>query len=193
MRLLDMLPAGNVLLWLVSGALAAALAYCSVVTMNLEQARTALAVEQRDHASEIGRMERASRDQVERFRTTEKGWLEAQRKVVDVAEQKIAQARADAVLADAARGRLQQHVAALAAAARRATANSAAAGPSAPAEDAAGMLAELQRRADERAGILARIADARGAAGELCERSYDALTPSRVMPPARPIDEPVGH
>lgn len=193
MRLLDMLPTGNVLLWLVSGALAAALAYCSVVTMHLEQARTALAVEQRDRAAERGRMEQAARGQVERFRATESEWRETQRKVIDAAEQKVAQASADAALADAARGRLQQHVAALAAAARRATANSAAAGPSAPAEDAAGMLAELQRRADERAGILARIADARGAAGELCERSYDALTPSGVMPSARPIDEPVGH
>lgn len=41
---------------------------------------------------------------------------------------------------------------------------------------AAGMLAELQRRADERAGILADYADRARIAGEQCEADYDALT-----------------
>ncbi|WP_428420020.1 DUF2514 family protein [Methylibium sp.] len=40
----------------------------------------------------------------------------------------------------------------------------------------AGVLAELQRRADEHAGSLAHIADERGAAGTVCEHEYDALT-----------------
>lgn len=183
MALLDFIPTGNVLLWLVGGALAGSLVFGSVQTVRLAKARVALAdeqrnlaTEQRDRATDVARAAQAAREQSERFRAKEAEWGESQRKAVDEAERKTAQARNDAVLADAARGRLQQRVAELAAAARRAAANPAAPGASAPAEDAAGVLAELQQRADERAGILARVADERGAAGELCERSYDALT-----------------
>lgn len=38
------------------------------------------------------------------------------------------------------------------------------------------LLTELHRRADEAAGQFAAIAVARGAAGQICERAYDALT-----------------
>lgn len=44
----------------------------------------------------------------------------------------------------------------------------------APAGDSIGVLADVLQRADERAGALAAIADARGAAGQQCERAYDA-------------------
>ncbi|WP_128422755.1 DUF2514 family protein, partial [Delftia tsuruhatensis] len=37
-------------------------------------------------------------------------------------------------------------------------------------------LAELQRRADERAGELARIADDARGRGSACERAYDAVS-----------------
>ena len=47
----------------------------------------------------------------------------------------------------------------------------------APAQDAAGVLADVLASIDERAGILAKIADERGIAGATCERSYDSLTP----------------
>lgn len=100
--------------------------------------------------------------------------LQAQTEATDAAAQRARRARADAAAADAAAGSLREHVARLAA--RAAGDDPAAAGGGQAASDAARMLAELQRRADERAGILARIADERGTAGELCERAYDALT-----------------
>lgn len=100
--------------------------------------------------------------------------LTAQQEAADVASRQARRARADAAAADAAAGSLREHVARLAA--RAAGDDPAAAAGGQTAADAAGMLAELQRRADERAGILARIADERGIAGAACERAYDALT-----------------
>lgn len=99
--------------------------------------------------------------------------LTAQTEATDAAATRARRARADAAAADAAADSLREHVARLAA--RAAGDDPAAAGGGQAAADAARMLAELQRRADERAGILARIADERGTAGELCERAYDAL------------------
>jgi hypothetical protein len=100
--------------------------------------------------------------------------LTAQQEAANAAAQQARRARADAAAADAAAGSLREHVARLAA--RAAGNDPAAAAGGQTAADAAGMLAELQRRADERAGILARIADERGIAGAACERAYDALS-----------------
>jgi hypothetical protein len=50
----------------------------------------------------------------------------------------------------------------------------AAAGQCAPDTAALDLLAELQRRADERAGELARIADDARSRGEACERTHEA-------------------
>lgn len=102
--------------------------------------------------------------------------INEQKRIADEAERQLAQARADAAIADAAAGRLSRRVAALVAAAREAASHPPAVGASAPAEDPIGMLAELQRRADEAAGVFARVADERGAAGSACEREYDSLT-----------------
>jgi len=55
--------------------------------------------------------------------------------------------------------------------------DSATAGERETAAAAGSLLAELQRRADERAGILASFADEARAAGLACERAYRALTP----------------
>ena len=52
--------------------------------------------------------------------------------------------------------------------------NPAAAGHQPPAGDAIGVLADVLRRADERAGILGEFADRAHAAGLACERDYDA-------------------
>lgn len=182
MALLDFIPSGNVLLWFVGGALAGSLVFGSAQTLRLARARVDLAAEkrnlateQRDRAEDLARAAQAAREQTERFRAKEAEWGESQRRAIDAEKLKTERARADLVLADAARGRVQQRVAFLVTAARRAAADPAAASASAPADDSAGMLAELQRRADERAGVLARVADERGAAGELCERAYDAL------------------
>lgn len=67
---------------------------------------------------------------------------------------------------------------AAAAAAQRARAQCAGATPAdlgTPAGDPIGVLADVLGRADERAGILAELADRRYIAGRACEREYDKL------------------
>jgi hypothetical protein len=63
----------------------------------------------------------------------------------------------------------------------RARARSCPAAPGTPdaAGDPIGVLADVLGRADARAGLLAEIADERGAAGLLCERAYDRLQPAK--------------
>lgn len=97
--------------------------------------------------------------------------------IVDDAQTRAAQSRADADAAGAALGRMRQHVAALVAAAGGSASNPAAAEGGPSAADAARVLADMQRRTGEAAGLYARLADERGDAGTVCERAYDALTP----------------
>ena len=106
----------------------------------------------------------------------------AQQEALDAAEQKAVQARTDAARASDAAGRLQQRIAALVAQAGRAAANPATAASSPAASDPTGMLADVLSRCAARVRLLADLADQRGAAGELCVQSYEALTtaPSEV-------------
>jgi hypothetical protein len=96
---------------------------------------------------------------------------------VDEAEKKLAAARADIAIRDAAAGRLQQRVATLVARAREAARNPQPAASSAPADDPAGMLADVLGRCVARVRLLATVADERGIAGNACQASYDALSP----------------
>jgi len=68
---------------------------------------------------------------------------------------------------------MQDAANAVAARARTQCSNTAASDLGTPAGDAIGVLAYVLGRADERAGILADIAEQRGIAGRACERSYD--------------------
>lgn len=90
------------------------------------------------------------------------------------ASRKLSAARRDAAAASAAADSLRQYVDSLAAGA--AADDPIAAGGCATAADSARVLAELQRRADDRAGVLAGYADAARIAGEACERAYLSLT-----------------
>ena len=110
------------------------------------------------------------------YRAKEQAWQLAQKEASDEAERQLTQARADAAIADAAAGRLQQRVAALIVQARAAAANPVAAASSTPVADPIGMLANVLSRLDKAAGQFAQNADESRAAGEACERSYDALT-----------------
>lgn len=71
---------------------------------------------------------------------------------------------------------------------RRATAGAAQGADSAPGQQcqtagsAAGMLADVLKRADDRAGILAEHADRARAAGLQCQRDYEALTLKATAP-----------
>jgi hypothetical protein len=107
----------------------------------------------------------------------------AQQEALDAAEQKAVQARADAARASDAAGRLQQRVAALVAQAGRAAANPATAGVGPATSTAIDLLADVQRRIDEAAGQLADYADRARSAGELCQASYNALTPAEYGVP----------
>ncbi len=110
-------------------------------------------------------------------RAEERRMATAQLEVIrDAQAAQVQRLQVDAAAARGAADRLRERVESLVAAAREAASNPAASGGGPPAGDAVGMLAELQRRADERAGILARIADERGIAGEACERAYSSLT-----------------
>lgn len=102
----------------------------------------------------------------------------AQQDAIDAKEQELAVARRDADDARAAGDELRAHINRLSTTCRAAGDPGATAGG--PATDAtAGMLADVQRRADAAAEIVARYADEASAAGRACERSYDALTAGR--------------
>lgn len=81
-------------------------------------------------------------------------------------------ARRDADAARVAGRELRDQLAAFVQRAR----DSAPGGSGETAGDPIGVLADVLRRADDRAGILAEYADRARIAGQLCERSYDSLT-----------------
>jgi len=95
-------------------------------------------------------------------------------RIIDAqARQDLARFTADADAARVAAGRLRGDLADYITAHRVAAQARAAAGQCAPDTSALDLLAELQRRADERAGELARIADDARGRGSACERAYD--------------------
>ena len=110
-------------------------------------------------------------------RAEEKRTATAQLEIIrDAHTATVQRLQTDVAAGRATSDRLRERVDTLVAAARQAPRDTAAAGGSPPADDAINLLAELQRRADARAGELALIADERGITGEACERAYDSLT-----------------
>jgi hypothetical protein len=134
----------------------------------------------RQHAADLARKAEAD------ARAEEQRRAAAQKEITDEYERRIQASRADAAVADAAAGRLQQRVAALVAAARQAASHPGVVVPSAPADDPTGMFADVLGRCVARVRVLAAVADERGAAGTACEREYDALTPSTTTPEVPP-------
>ncbi|KFJ09309.1 hypothetical protein DR66_2057 [Delftia acidovorans] len=110
----------------------------------------------------------------ERYRKLEGTYRENLDNVTRDAHQAQARAAVDAAAARAAAGRLRGDLADYITAHRAAAQARAAAGQCAPDTGALDLLADLQRRADERAGELARIADDARGRGGACERAYDA-------------------
>lgn len=99
----------------------------------------------------------------------------AQQEIVREATLAAEKAVAERLAADRAAVGLRQRVAALAARCGGSTGHTAAATPGAAASSPGDLLADVQGRIDAAAGQLADVADARGDAGQACERSYDAL------------------
>lgn len=101
--------------------------------------------------------------------------LAANKKVIEDAEQNAARLRADADAAAAGERRLRARLAALQANPR--AADPAAAGGSAPAGEAIGVLTDVLGRCITRVRELGRFADEAHAAGLACEQSYTSLIP----------------
>ena len=118
--------------------------------------------------------ERAAREQSERFRQLEGTHREHIAKIDTDAQAAIAAADAGRTRAVAARNRLQHDLAEYLTQHRAAAQARAASGKCTPDPAPIDLLAELQRRADDRAGELAHIADTARARGLACERAYDS-------------------
>jgi hypothetical protein len=177
MNLTSLLPSLLPSKWIaITGGVVLIAAALGVQQLRVSSAKTALAEERSAIAYERQRASEQRTADIERYRAIEAQRTEDQRKAREEFDIKMAALHADAASATAAADRLRKRVDALVAAARQAPSNPAAVASSAPAGDPIGVLADVLRRADERAGQLARIADERGAAGSLCERDYDALT-----------------
>ena len=100
----------------------------------------------------------------------------AQQEIVNDAITKTAVVAADAAAARDSHDRLLDRYTALAASRGPAPVHPAAAQGSAPASGPGLVLTDVFRRLDDRAGLLATLADQRWIAGSACEKAYDALT-----------------
>ncbi|WP_454722644.1 DUF2514 family protein [Delftia acidovorans] len=140
-----------------------------VAERNAAQARAELASDRETSAT-------AALQASERYRKLEDKHRDDLRNIDGQAQRDLARSAADADAARAAAGRLRGDLADYITAHRAAAQARATTGQCAPDTAALDLLAELQRRADERAGELARIADDARARGNACERAYDSGT-----------------
>lgn len=108
-------------------------------------------------------------------RTTEQDWQTHSNQVGNDARARSAAAAADGVVADGAADGVRVAADKLAATASDVSCDTGAVRRGAAATRAAGLLSDMLKRADERAGVLAKIADESRIAGEACERKYDYL------------------
>ena len=149
------------------------------VLLTVQSVRLANA--QRDHARAVGvfnaaaaTAERKAREQSETYRAKEQELRNAHDKIERETQAALAAATAGADRAVAAGQRLRRDLADYITAHRERATAAAAANQCAPDGPALDLLAELFRRADQRAGELAAIADTARARGNACERAYDA-------------------
>lgn len=162
-------------LYLEVGVLAVLLVALGAQHVEVEHERAGRATDQLSFDKERIRASEARIVEVEAARVEEQRRTAAIQGKTDEAEKKLAVARADIAVRDAAAGRLQQRVAALVTAAREAARDPAPAVTSTTAEDPAGMLADVLGRCVARVRLLATVADERGIAGGLAEQAYDSL------------------
>ena len=153
----------------VGGLAADRLAGCALVYQTL-----ALAAVRTEHAEYTAGVERAARDASAAARAEEQRRQNKINQVRNDAQQQIKAAAGDAALAASAADSLQQQVDKLLAS--RSACDSRVAQGSQTIRDLTTVLADLRRRADERAGELARIADESRIAGLTCEKAYQSLS-----------------
>ena len=133
------------------------------------------------HAETTMQTERAATAQAalknsERYRKLEGTHRDEVSKTDTDAQAAIATADAGRLRAIDARNRMQRELADYLTQHRAAAQARAAAGQCAPDTGPADLLADLQRRADDRAGELAHIADTARARGLACERAYNSAS-----------------
>ncbi len=162
--------------------LLAAVALAGLQTYRLAVEQGDHARTQRDHAQQLGKLERTAGEAVTAARAEETRRFTALWEILNETQADRDRARADAAGAADAGLSLRRRVAALTAGCRAAASDSAPAGSSPPADTTADLLADVQRRLDEAAEGIARHADEAHVAGRACERAYDTLKP----PDARP-------
>lgn len=163
----------TILIWLLGAALAAALATVAIERTRTAEARLDLSNYKATAAESDRLAARAERVEETRYQSNTM-------KVINEARAETIAARDTARRADAAAGRLQRQLASIRTAAERARANSASSGrgEGESSSDAIGVFAGLLERADRRAGIVERYADALRIAGRTCERYADGLQPA---------------
>ena len=153
----------------------ALLGWIGVDTVRIASSNAQTALAHQQLSDERAAMAKAALAASEANRVEEGRRTAAQKEIVDEAQKFAARARADVVVADVAHGRLSDRANALA------RSCPAAGNPPAPAGSSAAagpgiLLADVLRRADERAGLLAAYADQSRAAGDACVSAYDSLT-----------------
>jgi len=143
-------------------------------TLRLAEARLQAAHTEATLQTERATAARSALKTSERYRTLEgKHRAEIAQNDTD-AQAALAAADAGRARAVAARNRLQRDLADYLTQHRAAAQARAAAGQCTPDPGPIDLLADLQRRADDRAGELAHIADTARARGLACERAYDS-------------------
>ena len=157
-------------------ALALALLLAGWIAFRLSNEQEAHAETRAAHALQIAALERAAKEAEANARAEEQRRTAEVQKVADEARQELDRARADAVAAADAGSRLRSQIAAITAGCRAAASHPQAASGGPPADAAADLLADVQRRLGEATERIAAYADTARAAGAACERSYDALT-----------------
>jgi chromosome segregation ATPase len=155
---------------LLIGLLVGALVY---QTLALASART-------EHAEYVAGVDKAAREASDAARAEEQRRQREIDQVRNDAQHQIKAAAADAAVAASAADSLQQQVDKLLAG--RSACDTRVAQGSATIRDLTTVLADLRRRADERAGELAQIADASRIAGRACEASYELLKAGSSAP-----------
>jgi len=168
LKALDVLPA-----WVWALLFSGALSGYAVKSYQLNTERTAHQTTHAVFAAQVAAAERAAREQSEKNRTTEQELRDAQEAhAQEIATLHVNRDRALARSAVESR-RVQDAANAAAARARARCANTTTTNLGTSTDDPIGVLAIVLGRADERAGILADIAEQRGIAGRACERAYD--------------------
>jgi hypothetical protein len=168
LKLFDLVPG-----WVYAIALALVVAALGGERWLHNRTRAAHLQDRAEFATLRAQAEAAAAAQSEKFRAIEQELRNAQDthgKEIEAVLVDLDRARAAGGVAS---GRLRDAAQAAAARARAACADSTASAVRETAGDAIGVLADVLGRADERAGILADLADRRGIAGRACERAYD--------------------